>query len=108
MTAVAPRVLVVVASKHGATAEIADALARGLADCPAGRAARAYAATVHAAQLPNPAQFDPVLLGSAVYAGRWLDPARQSAAAYADARRARPVWLFSRGPIGEPPFPPDE
>jgi menaquinone-dependent protoporphyrinogen oxidase len=108
MTAVAPRVLVVVASKHGATAEIADALARGLADCPAGRAARASAVAVRAEQRPNPAPFDAVLLGSAVYAGRWLDPARQYAAAYADALRARPVWLFSSGPIGEPPFPPDE
>jgi menaquinone-dependent protoporphyrinogen oxidase len=40
--------------------------------------------------------------------GRWLDPARTYAAAHAAALRSRPVWLFSSGPIGEPPFPPDE
>ncbi|MGY1808318.1 flavodoxin domain-containing protein [Blastococcus sp. SYSU D00669] len=104
----APRVLVVVASRHGATADVATALARGLADCPAGRAAGLSALAVPAAQRPNPAPFDAVVLGSAVYAGRWLDQARQYAALYADTLRARPVWLFSSGPIGEPPFPPDE
>jgi menaquinone-dependent protoporphyrinogen oxidase len=40
--------------------------------------------------------------------GRWLEPAREYAAAHAAALRARPVWLFSSGPIGEPPFPTDE
>jgi menaquinone-dependent protoporphyrinogen oxidase len=49
-----------------------------------------------------------VVLGSAVYAGRWLEPAREYAARHADVLRTRPVWLFSSGPIGEPPFPPDE
>jgi menaquinone-dependent protoporphyrinogen oxidase len=101
------RVLVVVASKHGATAEIGDALARGLADSPAGRAAGLTGLAVPAQQRPDPAPFDAVVLGSAVYAGRWLDPAREYAALHADALRARPVWLFSSGPIGEPPFPPD-
>jgi menaquinone-dependent protoporphyrinogen oxidase len=48
------------------------------------------------------------VLGSAVYAGRWLEPARQYAALYADVLRSRAVWLFSSGPIGEPPFPPDQ
>jgi len=101
------RVLVVVASKHGATAEIGDALARGLADAPAGRTAGLTALAVPAQQRPDPASFDAVVLGSAVYAGRWLEPAREYAALHADALRARPVWLFSSGPIGEPPFPPD-
>jgi menaquinone-dependent protoporphyrinogen oxidase len=102
------RVLVVVASKHGATAEIADALARGLTDSPAGTAAGLSAVTVAAKRRPNPLLYDAVLLGSAVYAGRWLEDARQYAALYADALRHRQVWLFSSGPIGEPPFPPDE
>jgi menaquinone-dependent protoporphyrinogen oxidase len=104
----APRVLIVVASKHGATTGIADALARSLGDSPAGRTAGLSAVSVPAQQRPDPAAFDAVLLGSAVYVGRWLDPAREYSAHYADALRARPVWLFSSGPIGEPPFPPDE
>ena len=108
MTTVAPRVLVVVASKHGATTEIADALARALADCAAGRAAGLSAVVAAAHRWPNPAGFDAVVVGSAVYAGRWLEPARQYAARYAGSLRARQVWLFSSGPIGQPPFPPDE
>jgi len=104
----APRVLVVVASKHGATAEIAEAVARGIAGSPAGRAAGVTAVSAPAQQRPVPASFDAVVLGSAVYVGRWLDEARSYAALYADVLRKRPVWLFSSGPIGEPPFPPDE
>ena len=108
MSTTPPRLLVVVASRHGSTAEIAAALARGVADCPAGRAAGLSAIAVPAQQRPAPTSFDGVVLGSAVYAGRWLDEARQYAALFADTLRHRPVWLFSSGPIGEPPFPPDE
>jgi menaquinone-dependent protoporphyrinogen oxidase len=107
MSASAPRVLVVVASKHGATAEIAEAITRAVADCPSGRAGEVSAVMVPALQRPSPTPFDAVVLGSAVYAGRWLEPARQYAGLYADVLRTRPVWLFSSGPIGEPPFPPD-
>src|SRR3954453_23252816 len=73
----APRVLVVVASRHGATAEIAAALARGLGGGAAGRGVGLSAVAVPAEQRPEPGSYDAVLLGSAVYAGRWLDPARQ-------------------------------
>ena len=108
MSTTPPRLLVVVASRHGSTAEIAAALAREAADCPAGRAAGLSAIAVPAQQRPAPTSFDGVVLGSAVYAGRWLDEARHYAALFADTLRHRPVWLFSSGPIGEPPFPPDE
>jgi len=108
MTADGPRLLVVVATRHGSTEEIAEAVARGAADSPAGRGAGLSVVTVPARQRLSPASFDAVVLGSAVYAGRWLDPARQYAALYADQLRTRPVWLFSSGPIGDPPFPPDE
>jgi menaquinone-dependent protoporphyrinogen oxidase len=107
MTA-APRVLVVVSSRHESTAEIAHALARTLADSHAGRAAGLSAVVVPAHQRPDPRPFQAVLVGSAVYAGRWLDPALQYATHYAGTLRTVPVWLFSSGPIGEPPFPPDE
>lgn len=103
-----PRVLVVVASKHGATSEIAAALARTLADSEVGRAAGLTAVSLPAEQQPDPTAYDAVVLGSAVYVGRWLAPARQYAARHAGELRSRPVWLFSSGPIGEPPFPPED
>jgi menaquinone-dependent protoporphyrinogen oxidase len=103
-----PRVLVVVASKHGATREIARSLASRLAASRADGQSGLSVVTLPADQRPDPAPFDAVVLGSAVYVGRWLEDAREYAAHHAAALRARPVWLFSSGPIGEPPFPPDE
>ena len=103
-----PRVLVVAASRHGATAEIAAALAHAIEQSDAGRAAGLSAVPMPADQRPDPSAFDAVVIGSAVYAGLWLEPAREFATAHADVLRTRPVWLFSSGPIGEPPFPPDE
>jgi menaquinone-dependent protoporphyrinogen IX oxidase len=108
VTARGLRVLVVVASKHGATAEIGEALARALADSVAGRAAGLAAVSIPVEQLPDPASYDAVVLGSAVYVGRWLLPARHYASEHAAVLRRRPVWLFSSGPIGKPPFPADE
>jgi menaquinone-dependent protoporphyrinogen oxidase len=103
-----PRVLVTAASRHGSTHEIATALARFLEASPAGRACGLTAVAVPVEQRPDPARFGAVVLGSAVYVGRWLDPARNYAADHSAALRNRPVWLFSSGPIGAPPFPPDE
>jgi menaquinone-dependent protoporphyrinogen oxidase len=102
------RVLVVVASKHGATAEIGAVLARAVVDSVAGRAAGLEAVSVPVEQQPDPSPYAAVVLGSSVYVGRWLPPARNYAAAHVAALRGRPVWLFSSGPIGEPPFPADE
>ncbi|SEO83437.1 flavodoxin domain-containing protein [Trujillonella endophytica] len=95
------RVLVAVASRHGATREIAAALARDLA--AGGHDLHATAVPVE--QHPDPARYDAVVLGSAVYGGSWLPAAREFATASAAALRSRPLWLFSSGPIGSPPFP---
>ena len=101
-------VLVTAASKHGATAEIADHLARCLQESAAGRRCGLVAVSLPVERRPDPARYDAVVLASAVYAGRWLEPARHYAADHAAALRTRPVWLLSSGPIGEPPFPADE
>lgn len=102
------RILVVVASRHGSTAEIATVLARGVGQSEAGTAAGLTAVAMAAEQRPDPSAFDAVVLGSAVYAGRWLDAAREYASAHAAALRSRPVWLFSSGPIGAPVLAEDE
>ena len=95
------KVLVSAASKYGATSEIAQAVADVLAE-------RGCEVTV----IPPPevggvGEFDAVVLGSAVYMGRWMKPARELAQRQAAALAARPVWLFSSGPVGEPPKPAD-
>ncbi|WP_104522916.1 flavodoxin domain-containing protein [Blastococcus atacamensis] len=103
-----PRVLVTAASKHGSTHEIAAELARCLPETEAGSRLGLTAAAIPVENRPDPASFDAVVLGSAVYVGRWLEPARSFAFAHTEVLRGRPVWLLSSGPVGEPPFPPDE
>ncbi|MGY1679956.1 flavodoxin domain-containing protein [Geodermatophilus sp. SYSU D01176] len=102
MTRARPRVLVTAASRHGSTHEIADALARRLQE------SGLTAGALHAENRPDPAAYDAVVLGSAVYHGSWLEPAKDLAHRHAAVLRARPLWLFSSGPIGAPPYPPDE
>ena len=92
-------ILVTVATKHGSTAEIAEAIGRELEE--AGHAVTV--ATVESVTSVEP--FEAVILGSGVYIGHWLAPARAFARAHAEELRARPTWLFSSGPIGAPPLP---
>ncbi|GIG29346.1 flavodoxin [Cellulomonas marina] len=88
--------LVAVASRHGATWEIGEAVARVL-----GRAG-------HEAEVVEPGAvgtlegYDAVVLGSAVYLAHWVPVARELAARLADELRERPVWLFSSGLATQP------
>jgi menaquinone-dependent protoporphyrinogen oxidase len=100
------QVLVTAASKHGATQGIAEALTRALREQLA--AVGATVDEVPVVRDPSPERYTAVVLGSAVYAGSWRDEARHWATEHAGSLRDRAVWLFSSGPIGEPPFPPDE
>ena len=90
------KVLVSAASAHGATAEIARAITEALT-------AHGFAPTmIPPAQVSSIEDFDAVILGSAVYVGHWLDPAKDFVTRFRDALAARPVWLFSSGPVGNP------
>jgi menaquinone-dependent protoporphyrinogen oxidase len=102
VTGAHPRVLVAAASKHGATAQIADRIGETLRG-------RGYDVRVaDAGQVDTVDSYDAVVLGSAVYAGHWLDAAKAVADRIA-AQRPRPaVWLFSSGPVGDPPKPDED
>ncbi len=52
--------------------------------------------------------FDAVVLGSGVYVGHWLASARDLVERLADELVERPVWLFSSGPVGDPPKPEED
>jgi menaquinone-dependent protoporphyrinogen oxidase len=95
-------ILVAVASKHGATGEIGEIVAGVLRD------AGLTAETRRPQDVMSLDGYDAVVLGSAIYAGRWLDPARAFADRHATALATRPVWLFSSGPLGNPPMPPGQ
>lgn len=91
------KILVVVASKHGSTREIAEAIAEEM---------RAEKLTVDMRNLQETAEvgditgYDAVVLGSAIYAGSWLPEAKQFAEEHQAELSKLPVWLFSSGPLG--------
>jgi menaquinone-dependent protoporphyrinogen oxidase len=89
-------ILVAAASRHGATLEIAEAIAAEL------RREGLEAEAVPAEEVDAVDGYDAIVLGSAVYFGHWLDPARELIEAHAAALSSRPVWLFSSGPLGPP------
>lgn len=96
------RVLVSAASRHGATQAISHEVARQL------RTAGHTTSVLDPVEVEDLAEFDAVVLGSAVYHDRWMPEARNLAARLGDQLRGRPVWLFSSGPVGEPLRPTTE
>jgi menaquinone-dependent protoporphyrinogen oxidase len=96
------RVLVTAATKYGATAEIAAAIAEVLNE-------HGLEATVlPPEQVERVDGYDAAVVGSAVYAGHWLKPARELVERHSAALADRPVWLFSSGPVGDPPKPEED
>jgi len=53
-------------------------------------------------------RYDAVVLGSGVYAGHWLKPAKEFVDRHEAALRERPVFLFASGPVGAAPKEADE
>ena len=93
------KVLVCAASKHGATTEIAAEIGAALA------AVGVEADVLAPDEVQTMAGYDAAVIGSAVYVGRWLEPAKTLVEQHQEALRAMPVWLFSSGPVGDPPKP---
>jgi menaquinone-dependent protoporphyrinogen oxidase len=87
-------VLICYATRHGATAGIAERLAQRLATRGLTAVARP------AAEVADPDGYDAYVVGSAAYMGGWLG----DATAFVRRNRARlaahPTWLFSSGPVG--------
>src|SRR5215218_9224350 len=96
------KVLVTAATKYGATAEIARAIGDTLHDHGLDPT------VIEPQQVGRVDEFDAVVLGSAVYAGHWLKPASALVDRWGADLADRPVWLFSSGPIGDPPKPEED
>lgn len=89
------RVLVAYASKHGSTEEIARRI---------GEVLRTEGLDVDVdvvSDVSRVSRYEALVLGGALYMGRWFKPARRFARRYARDFRGRPVWLFSSGPVGD-------
>jgi menaquinone-dependent protoporphyrinogen oxidase len=87
-------ILVAYASKHGATEGIAK------------RIARTFALAGHQVDVRpvravgDPAGYDAIVVGSAVYASHWRKHASQFVWRHQRVLAHRPLWLFSSGPLG--------
>ena len=88
------KVLVTYGSVMGSTAEIAEWIAEEL------RRAGLEVVVGDAGTAPSPNGFQAVVVGSAVYHGRWRPEAVRFLRDHRVALRARTVWLFQSGPCG--------
>jgi menaquinone-dependent protoporphyrinogen oxidase len=89
------RILVAYGSKHGATEEIAEAVAGEL------RSGGHTVDCVAAENAEGIASYDAAVVGSAVYMGRWRPDARRLLRRSAGPLSEHPLWLFSSGPCGQ-------
>ena len=87
-------VLVAYATRHGATAGIAERIAATLRT--EGVAADARPVT----EVRDLEPYDAVVLGAAAYMYHWLKEATSFAKRHRTELGQRPVWLFSSGPLG--------
>ena len=87
------KTIVVYASKYGSTKGIAEFITEKLLQ----QGTQAEARNID--EVPNPGDYDALVVGSAVYMGHWMDEAvefvRRNRAVLANRR----VWLFSSGPL---------
>jgi len=90
-------VAIIVASKHGSTREIGEEIARNLRHSGIG------STLYDANEDVNLQGRTGVIVGSAIYIGKWMKEARSFIETNQQQLRQMPVWLFSSGPIGDQP-----
>ena len=89
------QMLVAYATKYGATAEIAEKIGEVL------REAGLQTDVMPADKVTDLTPFQAVVLGSAVYMGKWREEAAKFLEANEETLAERPVWFFSSGALGE-------
>jgi menaquinone-dependent protoporphyrinogen oxidase len=88
------KVLVAYASRHGATAGIAERIAERF------RADGLEADATPVSRVGDPSSYDAFVVGAAAYMFRWLGDATKFVKRNRDLLAARPTWLFTSGPVG--------
>ncbi|MBK3631895.1 flavodoxin domain-containing protein [Streptomyces sp. MBT97] len=86
-------VLVTYGTTNGSTARIAETVADVL------RKAGPTVDVLPAGEVTRVTAYDAVVVGGALYAGRWHKDARRFVRRHRHALEERPVWFFSSGPL---------
>src|SRR5512142_1172702 len=89
------KILITCASKYGATMEIAEKIGGTL------RQAGLQADVLPVDGVGDLSSYQAVILGSALYIGKWQKEAVAFLKTHEKILADRPVWLFSSGPTGE-------
>jgi menaquinone-dependent protoporphyrinogen oxidase len=93
------RILIAYASKHGATAGIAERIGEAL------RLAGQDARVLPISEVRNLKDYHAAIVGSAMYMGRWMKEATSFVRQHQVELAAMPLWLFSSGPVGPKALP---
>ena len=96
------KVLLTAASQHGATTEVAEAIARRL------RADGLEVVCKAPQDVDSLDGFDAVICGSAVYMTQWMPSAHDFMERFAQELHKLPVWAFSVGMNGVPKHVPQD
>src|SRR5512145_2353290 len=89
------KVLVTYASKYGATKEIAEKIGAELEQ--AGVQVELFPADRNV----DPTPYKAVIIGAALYVGKWHKAAEAFVKSQEQRLTGKPVWIFSSGPSGE-------
>lgn len=90
------KILVTYASEHGATAEIAQTIARVMRQFDLDVTSRRIESVQTDIDM-----YEAVILGSAIYLGEWLEEASAFLRRYQKDLAQMPVWIFASGPTGD-------
>ena len=89
------KILVAFATKYGSTQKIAEVIGEEV------RKAELQTDVVPVDRVPDLTPYKAIILGSAVYIGKWRKEAVEFLKKNVQTLAERPVWLFSSGPTGE-------
>jgi menaquinone-dependent protoporphyrinogen oxidase len=93
------KVVIATGSRHGSTRDIGDRLAETLVRMGID------ATSCDVSDVTSLEDVDGVVIGSAVYLGQWTSEARDFVDRFRGELLVIPTWVFSSGPIGDPPVP---
>lgn len=93
------RILIATAGRHGGTDDVGRRLGAAIGEGLQSRGIAAEIKVTSASAVTDVSSYDGIIIGSAVYMGRWCKAARQLVSRVGPQLGAIPTWIFSSGPV---------